>query len=67
MNQEGRVRDNLKELLLVLRKGLIFLPEGTLSPQGRASSGLAKQVTMQQFSKQGSSLLSTLLCFFSDS
>jgi hypothetical protein len=27
MNQEGRVRDNLKELLLVLRKGLIFLPK----------------------------------------
>jgi hypothetical protein len=42
-------------------------PEGTPSPQGRASSGSAKQVTMQQFSKQGSSLLSTLLCFFSDS
>jgi hypothetical protein len=38
-------------------------PEGTPSPQGRASSGLAKQVTMQQFSKQGSSSLSTLLCF----
>jgi hypothetical protein len=42
-------------------------PEGTPSPQGRASSGSAKQVTMQQFSKQGSSLLSTLSCFFSDS
>jgi hypothetical protein len=42
-------------------------PEGTPSPQGRASSSSAKQVTMQQFSKQGSSLLSTLLCFLSDS
>jgi hypothetical protein len=30
MNQEGRVRDNLKELLLVLRKGLIFLPKAPL-------------------------------------
>jgi hypothetical protein len=38
-------------------------PEGTPSPQGRASSGSAKQVTMQQFSKQGSSLLSTFSCF----
>jgi hypothetical protein len=27
MNQEGRVRDNLKELLQVLRKGLILLPK----------------------------------------
>jgi hypothetical protein len=42
-------------------------PEGTLSPQGKASSGSAKQVTMQQFSKQGSPLLSALLFFFSDS
>jgi hypothetical protein len=40
-------------------------PEGTPSPQGRASSGSAKQVTMQQFSKQGSSLLSTFSCFSS--
>jgi hypothetical protein len=38
-------------------------PEGTPSPQGRASSGSAKQVTMQQFSKQGSSFLSTFSCF----
>jgi hypothetical protein len=30
MNQEGRVRDNLKELLLVLRKGLILLPKAPL-------------------------------------
>jgi hypothetical protein len=38
-------------------------PEGTPLPQGRASSGSAKQVTMQQFSKQGLSSLSTILCF----
>jgi hypothetical protein len=38
-------------------------PERTPSPQGKASSGSAKQVTMQQFSKQGSSLLSALLFF----
>jgi hypothetical protein len=42
-------------------------PERTPSPQGKASSGSAKQVTMQQFSKQGSCLLSVLLFFFSDS
>jgi hypothetical protein len=48
-------------------KGPHLSPEGTPSPQGRASSGSAKQVTMQQFSKQGSSLLSALLFFFSDS
>jgi hypothetical protein len=36
--------------------------EGTPSPQVRASSGSAKQVTMQQFSKQGSSFLSTFSC-----
>jgi hypothetical protein len=30
MNQERRVRDNLKELLLILRKGLIFLPNSPL-------------------------------------
>jgi hypothetical protein len=39
-------------------------PEATPSPQGRASSGSAKQVTMQHFSKQGSFLLSTFSCFF---
>jgi hypothetical protein len=48
-------------------KGPHLPPEGTPSPQGKASSGSAKQVTMQQFSKQGSSLLSALLFFFSDS
>jgi hypothetical protein len=48
-------------------KGPHLSPEGTPSPQGKASSGSAKQVTMQQFSKQGSSLLSALLFFFSDS
>jgi hypothetical protein len=37
--------------------------EATPSPQDRASSGSAKQVTMQHFSKQGSSLLSTFSCF----
>jgi hypothetical protein len=30
MDQEGRVRDNLKELLRVLRKGLILLPKPPL-------------------------------------
>jgi hypothetical protein len=39
-------------------------PEATPSPQGRASSGSAKQVTMQHFSKQGSLLLTTFSCFF---
>jgi hypothetical protein len=38
-------------------------PEATPSPQGRASSGSAKQVTMQHFSKQGSFLLITFSCF----
>jgi hypothetical protein len=47
-------------------KGPHLSPEGTPSPQGKVSSGSAKQVTMQQFSKQGSSLLSALLFFFSD-
>jgi hypothetical protein len=37
--------------------------EATPSPQGRASSGSAKQVTMQHFSKQGSLLLITFSCF----
>jgi hypothetical protein len=39
-------------------------PEATPSPQGKASSGSAKQVTMQHFSKQGSFLLTTFSCFF---
>jgi hypothetical protein len=47
-------------------KGPHLSPKGTRSPQGKASPGSAKQVTMQQFSKQGSSLLSALLFFFSD-
>jgi hypothetical protein len=38
-------------------------PEATPSPQGKASSGSAKQVTMQHFSKQGSLLLITFSCF----
>jgi hypothetical protein len=38
-------------------------PEATPSPQGKASSGSAKQVTMQH-SKQGSFLLTTFSCFF---
>jgi hypothetical protein len=38
--------------------------EATPSPQGKASSGSAKQVTMQHFSKQGSFLLTTFSCFF---
>jgi hypothetical protein len=45
-------------------KGPHLSPEGTPSPQGRASSGLAKQVMMQQFSKQGSPFL-VLFCSFS--
>jgi hypothetical protein len=39
-------------------------PEATPLPQGRASSGSAKQVTMQHFSKQGSFLPTTFSCFF---
>jgi hypothetical protein len=45
-------------------KGPHPTPEATPSPQGRASSGSAKQVTMQHFSKQGSFLLTTFSCFF---
>jgi hypothetical protein len=48
-------------------KGPHPTPEATPSPQCRASSGSAKQVTMQHFSKQGSLLLTTFSCFFSDS
>jgi hypothetical protein len=53
---EGAVADS--------EKGPHLSPERSPSPQGKASSGSAKQVTMQQFSKQGSSLLSALLFFF---
>jgi hypothetical protein len=45
-------------------KGPHPTPEGTPSPQGKASSGSAKQVTMQHFSKQGSFLLTIFSCFF---
>jgi hypothetical protein len=45
-------------------KGPHPTPEATPSPQGKASSGSAKQVTMQHFSKQGSFLLTTFSCFF---
>jgi hypothetical protein len=45
-------------------KGPYPTPEATPSPQGKASSGSAKQVTMQHFSKQGSFLLTTFSCFF---
>jgi hypothetical protein len=38
--------------------------ESTPSSRGKASSGSAKQVTMQHFSKQGSFLFITFLCFF---
>jgi hypothetical protein len=38
--------------------------ETTPSSRGKASSGSAKQVTMQHFSKQGSYLFITLLYFF---
>jgi hypothetical protein len=40
--------------------------ETTPSSRGKASSGSAKQVTMQHFSKQGSFLFITF-CAFSDS
>jgi hypothetical protein len=53
---EGAVADS--------EKGPHLSPERTPSPQGKASSGSAKQVTMQQFSKQGSSLLSDLFVLF---
>jgi hypothetical protein len=45
-------------------KGPHPTPEATSSPRGRASSGSAKQVTMQHFSKQGSLLLTTFSCVF---
>jgi hypothetical protein len=38
--------------------------ETTPSSRGKASSGSAKQVTMQHFSKQGSFLFHYFLCFF---
>jgi hypothetical protein len=44
-------------------KGPHPTPEATPSPQGKASSGSAEQVTMQHFSKQGSFLLTTFSCF----
>jgi hypothetical protein len=45
-------------------KGPHPTPEATPSPQGKAFSGSAKQVTMQHFSKQGSFLPTTFSCFF---
>jgi hypothetical protein len=45
-------------------KGPHPTPEATPLPQGKASSGSAKQVTTQHFSKQGSFLLTTFSCFF---
>jgi hypothetical protein len=45
-------------------KGPHPTPETTPSSRGKASSSSAKQVTMQQFSKQGSFLFITSLCFF---
>jgi hypothetical protein len=45
-------------------RGPHLTPEATPSPQGKASSGSAKQVTMQHFSKQGSFLLTTFSCLF---
>jgi hypothetical protein len=45
-------------------KGPHPTPEATTSSRGKASSGSAKQVTMQHFSKQGSFLLTTFSCFF---
>jgi hypothetical protein len=47
-------------------KGPHPTPETTPSSRGKASSGSAKQVTMQHFSKQGSFLFITF-CAFSDS
>jgi hypothetical protein len=45
-------------------KGPHPTPEATPSSRGKASSGSAKQVTMQHFSKQGSFLLTTFSCLF---
>jgi hypothetical protein len=45
-------------------KGPHPTPEATPSAQGKASSGSAKQVTVQHFNKQGSFLLTTFSCFF---
>jgi hypothetical protein len=45
-------------------KGPHPTPETTPSSRGKASSGSAKQVTMQHFSKQGSFLFITFSCFF---
>jgi hypothetical protein len=45
-------------------KGPHPTPEATPSSRGKASSGSAKQVTMQHFSKQGSFLSITSSCFF---
>jgi hypothetical protein len=40
----------------------LSISETTPSPQGRASSGSTKQVTMQHFSKQGLFVLAVSLC-----
>jgi hypothetical protein len=40
----------------------LSISETTPSPQGKASSGSTKQVTMQHFSKQGSLILTAPLC-----
>jgi hypothetical protein len=40
----------------------LSISETTPSPQGKASSGSTKQVTMQHFSKQGSLILTVPLC-----
>jgi hypothetical protein len=45
-------------------KGPHPTPETTPSSRGKASSGSAKQVTMQHFNKQGSFLFITFSCFF---
>jgi hypothetical protein len=45
-------------------KGPHSTSETTPSSQGKTSSGSAKQVTMQHFSKQGSFLLITFSCLF---
>jgi hypothetical protein len=53
---EGAAQDSEKELRST--------SETTPSSRGKTSSGSAKQVTMQHFSKQGSFLLTAFSCLF---
>jgi hypothetical protein len=60
----GESSEQPEEVAQDSEKGPDPTPEATPSSRGKASSGSAKQVTMQHFSKQGSFLFTTFSCFF---